>query len=161
MSIKKVKPKRKISATRIWAIIVSGMLVLAIIGLCAGVFVIYKLLQDKPVLNPADFEQVESSVVYDSKGEAVANLGTVIRQNIEYAEIPNCVVDAFVAIEDSRYFEHNGFDIPRFTKAILENLRNNGITEYALVEQDDCNGESPFACLKRSLDYLRNTAGLN
>ena len=123
MSIKKVKPKRKISATRIWAIIVSGMLVLAIIGLCAGVFVIYKLLQDKPVLNPADFEQVESSVVYDSKGEAVANLGTVIRQNIEYAEIPNCVVDAFVAIEDSRYFEHNGFDIPRFTKAILENLR--------------------------------------
>ena len=45
--------------------------------------------------------------------------------------------------------------------AILENLRNNGVTEYALVEQDDCNGESPFACLKRSLDYLRNTAGLN
>ena len=45
--------------------------------------------------------------------------------------------------------------------AILETLRNNGITEYALVEQDDCNGESPFTCLKRSLDYLRNTAGLN
>ncbi len=44
---------------------------------------------------------------------------------------------------------------------ILETLRNNGVTEYALVEQDDCNGESPFACLKRSLDYLRNTAGLN
>ena len=39
--------------------------------------------------------------------------------------------------------------------AILETLRNNGVTEYALVEQDDCNGESPFTCLKRSLDYLR------
>ena len=123
ISNKKVKPKRKVNATRVWALIVSGMLILAFIGLLSGVFVIYKLLQDKPVLNAADFEQVESSVVYDSRGEAIANLGSVIRQNIEYEEIPNCVVDAFVAIEDSRYFEHNGFDIPRFTKAILENLR--------------------------------------
>lgn len=27
--------------------------------------------------------------------------------------------------------------------------------EYAFVEQDDCNGEDPFACLERSLAYLR------
>ena len=28
--------------------------------------------------------------------------------------------------------------------------------EYLLVEQDDCNGEDPFACLKRSYEYLRS-----
>lgn len=28
-------------------------------------------------------------------------------------------------------------------------------TKYMLVEQDDCNGEDPFDCLKRSHDYLR------
>ena len=28
-------------------------------------------------------------------------------------------------------------------------------TEYMLVEQDDCNGEDPFDCLKRSYKYLR------
>ena len=38
--------------------------------------------------------------------------------------------------------------------AILNTLNNNGVTEYALVEQDDCYGESPFACLKQSFDYL-------
>lgn len=27
-------------------------------------------------------------------------------------------------------------------------------TKYMLVEQDDCNGENPFDCLKRSYDYL-------
>ncbi|MBR6569260.1 MAG: sugar phosphate isomerase/epimerase [Clostridia bacterium] len=27
-------------------------------------------------------------------------------------------------------------------------------TRYMLVEQDDCNGEDPFVCLKRSFDYL-------
>ena len=38
--------------------------------------------------------------------------------------------------------------------AILDILKNNGVTEYALVEQDDCNGASPFECLKQSYDYL-------
>ena len=30
-----------------------------------------------------------------------------------------------------------------------------GVTEYALVEQDDCYGGAPFDCLRRSLGYLR------
>jgi len=29
-------------------------------------------------------------------------------------------------------------------------------TEYMLVEQDDCNGEDPFDCLKRSYEYLKS-----
>lgn len=28
-------------------------------------------------------------------------------------------------------------------------------TRYMLVEQDNCNGEDPFDCLKRSYDYLK------
>ena len=39
--------------------------------------------------------------------------------------------------------------------AILRNLENNGVTEYALVEQDDCYGESPYACLTQSYDHIR------
>ena len=27
-------------------------------------------------------------------------------------------------------------------------------TQYMMVEQDDCNGEDPFACLRRSYEYL-------
>ena len=119
---KKVKTRRRINKVHVWAIIISLMLVLAFIGVGAGVFLISTMLKDKPTLNVADFNQSESSVIYDSKGDEIANLGTVIRQNVEYEEIPNCVVDAFVAIEDSRYFEHNGFDIPRFTKALIEDV---------------------------------------
>ena len=42
-------------------------------------------------------------------------------------------------------------DFPR----ILDILRRKGVTEYALVEQDDCYGASPFECLKMSYGYLR------
>jgi sugar phosphate isomerase/epimerase len=43
--------------------------------------------------------------------------------------------------------------------AIIDTLKNNGVTEYALVEQDDCYGESPFKCLKNSLDYVNGLLG--
>ncbi|MEE3426172.1 MAG: biosynthetic peptidoglycan transglycosylase, partial [Erysipelotrichaceae bacterium] len=120
---KKQRIKRKASTLDVWAAIVSVVTVLALIGVIVGIGVIFVMLQNKPTLNVADFDQAESSVIYDSQGEEIANLGTVIRQNVEFEEIPNCVVDAFVAVEDSRFFEHNGFDLPRFTKAFLENIR--------------------------------------
>ncbi len=37
---------------------------------------------------------------------------------------------------------------------VLEKAERGG-TEILLVEQDDCNGEDPFDCLKRSYQYLR------
>jgi hypothetical protein len=37
---------------------------------------------------------------------------------------------------------------------ILDILCKNGVTEYALVEQDDCYGASPFDCLKESYESL-------
>ena len=38
---------------------------------------------------------------------------------------------------------------------IFEKARDAHV-RYMLVEQDDCNGEDPFACLKRSYAYLRS-----
>ena len=123
MTVKNQTKKRKINKTNLWVFIISGLAILAFVGILIGTIAIIVLLQDKPTLNIQDFEQTESTTIYDYKGNEVANLGLVIRQNSNYNELPNCLVDAFVAIEDSRFFEHNGFDLPRFTKAIFENLR--------------------------------------
>lgn len=77
-----------------------------------------------PELNPADFSAAQSSKIYDSEGRVIADIGLQIRENITYEDLPRSVIDAFVSIEDSRFFEHNGFDIPRFTKAVFENLKS-------------------------------------
>lgn len=37
---------------------------------------------------------------------------------------------------------------------VFEKAESAGV-QYMLVEQDNCNGEDPFACLKRSYDYLK------
>ncbi len=51
------------------------------------------------------------------------NLGSELRDDITYDDIPQVVVDAFLSIEDSRFFDHNGFDLPRFLAAAATDLR--------------------------------------
>lgn len=50
------------------------------------------------------------------------------RKNVSYDDIPQVMIDAVVAAEDSRFFEHNGFDLPRIVKALMGNIAAGGIT---------------------------------
>lgn len=112
---------RKLRIILTWFIVfalVTGLVVGTI-----GVNYILGVANDAPELNPDDFTAAQSSKIYDAQGNVIANIGLQIRENITYEDLPQSVIDAFVAIEDSRFFEHNGFDIPRFTKAIFENLK--------------------------------------
>jgi penicillin-binding protein 1A len=117
------KPKRRILLSTISAI-VAMIVVFGISGTSTAVLLFNEMLKDTPVLDVNDFISPESTKIYDSKGELIADIGLKVRENITYAQMPQVLIDAFVAIEDSRFFTHNGFDLPRFTKAIIENLRS-------------------------------------
>ena len=118
-----MKKKRKINKVNVFALIVSIAACLALIAVAIGLVVIVSMLKDKPTLLVSDFTNSESSIVYDYQGAEIAELGVTIRENVSYEDLPDCLINAFVAVEDSRYFEHNGFDVPRFAKAFLSNLR--------------------------------------
>ena len=115
--------KKKTNKVNLFAIIVSAIACIGLLCLAVGLVVLVSMLKSKPTLEINDFINSESSIIYDYEGNEIAELGTTIRENISYDDIPNVTVDAFVAVEDSRYFQHNGFDVPRFAKAFLENLR--------------------------------------
>ena len=131
---------------------------IAFIGICfcigALIFTI-KLLSDKPVFDESKLESEESSVIYDANGNEIIELGLYLRENIDYDQMPNSLIDAFLSVEDSRYFSHFGFDIPRFTKAILENIKSGGFSQggstitMQLVKnsyfQVDADGDSTMA----------------
>lgn len=103
--------------------IILAAMVLALIGGSVGVTYIAYVILGSPTLNVLDFTASDSSKIYDSNGLLVSDVGLQIRENISYDDLPQSVIDAFVSIEDSRFFEHNGFDLPRFTKAMLSNLQ--------------------------------------
>ncbi|MBQ6654255.1 MAG: transglycosylase domain-containing protein [Erysipelotrichaceae bacterium] len=75
------------------------------------------------VLDIADIHNQDSTRIFDDQGEQIAIIGQESRISVSYSTFPQVVVDAFVAIEDSRFFEHPGFDVPRFAKAFLENIK--------------------------------------
>ncbi|OGS58093.1 MAG: hypothetical protein A2Y19_06030 [Firmicutes bacterium GWE2_51_13] len=123
MTEKKKKINRKKGrVTRVFASIVASIVVLAIVGTSVAGYYLYSVIQTAPTLNIEDFESPESSQIFDSEGVLIADIGEELRENITYADLPQVVIDAFISIEDSRFFMHNGFDLPRFTKAAIENL---------------------------------------
>ena len=120
---KKTTAKRKINKVGLWTVIVYTLIIIGLIGGCFSIFFIGSKLQGKPDLQVNDLLSAESSHIYDINGDLIGDVGTQIRTNVTYDQVPEALVDAFVSIEDSRFFEHNGFDISRFTKAMLENIK--------------------------------------
>ena len=54
------------------------------------------------------------SVIYDSNKNILAQIGAERnRENINYDEIPQELINAYISIEDKRYFSHHGVDIKR------------------------------------------------
>lgn len=104
-------------------------------------------LKDTPTLKLEEFTSQQSTLIFDSEGNEIADVGTQLRENITYEQIPNALIDAFLSIEDSRYFAHNGFDIPRFSKAILET-----------VLKGNMQGGSTFTMQLVKLTYFENDA---
>ena len=71
----------------------------------------------------------ESSVLVDPDGNEYFSLGqNGARKNVSYEDIPQVMIDAVIAAEDSRFFEHNGFDLPRIVKAFMGNMLAGRIT---------------------------------
>ena len=120
---KKTVKRRKINAKNMATIIVSIIVVLGLIGGSAGMVVLGSMLKDAPKIDINNFESKESTQILDKDGNLIQDIGQQIRTNVSYDDMPSSLIDAFVAVEDSRYFEHNGFDLPRFTKAFLTNLK--------------------------------------
>ncbi len=62
-----------------------------------------------------------ATMVYDSKGNLTETLVKSGANRLEatYEELPQCLIDAFVAIEDARFWSHKGIDIRSILRAAV------------------------------------------
>ncbi len=111
------KQKKKKKLLNILLIII---LTLGILGMLAfGAFLIYIKTEAEPKYEANKLNTKEVSRLYDINGNEFAKVGEENREKVSYEELPEVLVDAIVATEDSRFFQHNGFDAPRFVKATI------------------------------------------
>jgi len=114
---KKNKKIKKSKIIILSIIILCYLLLLSMIGFFVYVYV------NAPEFNKELLYKLESSNIYDSENNLIATIGTEKRQIISYKEISNILIDAIIATEDSRFFEHKGFDLPRFIKASMGQIK--------------------------------------
>ena len=124
----KTKAKKQISEKGmknfVWSVI---MIILIIIASLCLIFALYIIIS-APNFDKDLLYKKEATVIYDTDGDEIARIGSENRVLITYEDLPQVFVDALIATEDSRFFQHNGLDIARFLKASFKQLtgRNEG-----------------------------------
>jgi penicillin-binding protein 1A len=64
----------------------------------------------------------QSSLVYARDGSLIGEIGPQWRTSVPIATLPKYVGEAFIAVEDKRFYQHNGVDVVGIAGAIKDNL---------------------------------------
>lgn len=132
--------KKKINATKkrrkkngnsngLWKRILVGLAALAGIAILGGALLFFYYAAQAPEVNRADLVDAAPTQVLDSEGNLVKELGANghNRDLVDMSEIPPVLVDAVLAIEDRRFYDHIGVDPIRIVGALFSNLQAGGI----------------------------------
>lgn len=88
--------------------------------------------------------------IYTADDKLIAEFGEVRRDPIKYDDIPPLLIDALIASEDTRFYQHNGVDLKALTRSVLGIISGNpsggGSTlTMQLAKNISFEGESPYS----------------
>lgn len=119
---KQYNPRRKVIKKVILFIIVAALITIGIL-MAISAFTWKEIAEDM-------FNN-ENSVVVDTTGETIAKLGVEQKKmTVDFEDIPDNLVNAYVAIEDERFYSHHGVDIKRTGAAILNYIVHFGNSSF-------------------------------
>ncbi|WP_338551527.1 PBP1A family penicillin-binding protein [Paenibacillus sp. KS-LC4] len=122
---KKTKPKKKRRMSgKTWFFLLFFTVVIAIVCGIIGYSLII-LNGERMLKERADMMVMgEASIVYDANGDEISRLSTAgeNREIAEYDEIPKEMMNALVATEDQRFYEHSGIDFFAIGRALVKDV---------------------------------------
>ncbi|GGF89715.1 PBP1A family penicillin-binding protein [Paenibacillus abyssi] len=120
--VKGKKPKkRKFGARRAltWMFFTAALAVVCgIIGYLLIILNGERLLAE----NQGKLVSAESSIIYDVNGNDVSRLYEENRESVDFSQIPDMMKQAFVAVEDRRFYEHSGLDFISIGRAVVKDV---------------------------------------
>ena len=131
----KSKMKKKRLGVRIFKGVLLTLLLLMVAGCVGGGIVLKKVIDSAPDVTPEDVKPTGyTSVVYASDNKTETQRLTSAGSNRVYKtidEIPKDLQHAFVAIEDERFYEHNGIDPKGIVRAGMIGLTTGDFSQGA------------------------------
>ena len=107
-------------------LILTILILMIVVGAAGGVWA-FSVVRNTPQIDADNIYSMlsENSILYDDQGNEVESIfagGSGRRTNLDYTEMPDTLINAFVAIEDKTFWEHNGFNFVRIFGAIFDGL---------------------------------------
>lgn len=121
--------------------VVRVLFLLAVLACIAGVGAVLGIakgyVDTAPTLDLAALsDQDQTSFLYDCNGVLITEYkGTENRVMVSLAAMPDCLKNAFVAVEDARFYTHPGVDLKRIIGAFVSNLTSGGIQGGSTITQ--------------------------
>lgn len=145
-------------------IMLTAAISIMVIGICFGIGMFKGILSSAPDIDPSEvLPKGYATIVYDAKGNEITKL-VAANSNRSYEKmdmIPQDLADAFVAIEDERFYSHNGIDIKAIMRAGFEVIKSKGklsqggstITQQLIKNNvfDNWTNESTIQKIKRKI----------
>lgn len=132
---KATKTKNKISYILYKTVIVC-IILCVLAGFGAGVGMLTAIIDSAP-----DITDIKDSVrleefqtkIYSQDGKELSTLSTANSNRVyaEYEEMPDNLINAFIAIEDERFWEHNGIDPRGIIRAFSVGVKRKNFSEGA------------------------------
>ena len=135
---KALKSRKSKMGKKLGVVFLKTLLVLfiavGVAGLCGGIGIVKGVIENAPDITSASvLPRGYKSTVYDADGNKTAELiaeGTN-RTYVKLDNIPKHVQEAFIAIEDERFYEHNGIDVKGILRAGMKALTTGDFSEGA------------------------------
>ena len=140
MTNKIKKPKKKNRFTFFKGIKVLFILIFMAIILAGGAIgsAVVAIVDEAPAIDPTTIQSSlsQTSSIYDPNGILIEKiLAEELRTLVSIKQMPQHLIDAFIAIEDERFEEHPGVDIRGIGGALLDNFRSGGLRGASTITQ--------------------------
>lgn len=98
------------------------------IGSVVGLFIF--IASDLPQINSLkDYNPPMNSKIFSRDGELLLEIGNETREVVEFKDIPQRIVDAFLAAEDDNFYAHKGIDYYGIIRAFLVNMKEGRLVQ--------------------------------
>ncbi len=138
----KGKPTKQKKQKSTFRIIIRTLIIILLVGCfaIAGALIgaYFGIISTAEDLNPLSVTPTifSSKIIVDSTGETYATLeGTENREYVTIDTLPDYVGNAFVAIEDERFYKHSGVDLKGTIRSGISTLTNHGVQGGSTITQ--------------------------